>query len=126
MTDPTDTQPLPLVPKWLFDAAKRTDRLGVATGFAAAGYFTGFEDGVAHERERARIERLPKCPRCGSRRSLHPKWEICDPCVRAEGWDALLAREAASIVADLPDIHAPTPPKERRKRAPWPASRDRH
>lgn len=29
----------------------------------------------------------PKCPRCGARRTLHAKWDICPPCVIAEGWD---------------------------------------
>jgi hypothetical protein len=29
-----------------------------------------------------------RCPRCGERRILHSKWDICQACVDDEGWDA--------------------------------------
>lgn len=55
----------PIVPRWLFDAAKpyrhwRGDTYGVAVGFAAGGYMAGWDDArkLAAAPTRRRSERL--------------------------------------------------------------------
>lgn len=46
-----------------------------------------YQRGIAKGRRLYAGEQPPHCPRCGAVRPLHARYDICGPCVRAEGWD---------------------------------------